>query len=99
MSLIEMCHTWKRMDWDVQHVNLIHLCGDMIAIVAPVSTFITLYNYNFFLIATKIKFQYLSKCGDYDMVRLPVFTILLIRFLGLTTGCRSVPLNIICPDP
>ena len=55
MSLIEMCHTWKRMDWDVQHVNLIHLCGDMIAIVAPVSTFITLYKYNFFLIATKIK--------------------------------------------
>ena len=55
----------------------------MIAIVVITSTYITLCNYNFFVVVGIIMFWSLSKFGDYNTVLFSIFTVLCIRSQGL----------------
>ena len=56
----------------------------MIAIVVIISTSITAHNYHFFFVVRIINIYSLSKFNDYNMILLPIFTILCIRYVGLT---------------
>ena len=56
----------------------------MIAIVVIISTSITAHNYHFFFVVRIINIYSLSKFNDYNMILLPIFTILGIRYVGLT---------------